>query len=240
MSKEKVEILIEGGKATAAPPLGPALGSFKVNIKEIVDKINEKTQAFKGMKVPVIVTVETETKAYDIEIGTPPVSQLIKKEAGIEKGAGIPHLEKVANVSIEQCIKVAKMKIGSMFVRDLKSAVKTVVGSCNAMGVLVEGKPSVEISKELDEGKYDKLIKEGKESHDAEKSKRLNDDLKEYQKKMAPLVEKAKTKEKKEEAAPKEGEAAAPAAGAAPATAATPAVAAKKEAAPKKEAGKKK
>ncbi|MDD5254182.1 MAG: 50S ribosomal protein L11 [Candidatus Nanoarchaeia archaeon] len=224
MSKEKVDVLIEGGKATAAPPLGPALGSYKVNIKGIVDDINKKTQAFKGMKVPVTVTVDTETKEYDIKIGTPPVSQLIKKELNLQKGAGIVHLDKIANISIEQCIKVAKMKQDSMLVRDLRSAVKSVIGSCGAMGILIEGKSAVEINEDVDNGKFDKEIREGKEIHSPEKSKRLEDELSKFKTRMAPELDKIKAKEKKatEEAAAKttEGEktpeAAAPAAKAAP------------------------
>jgi large subunit ribosomal protein L11 len=208
MSKEKVEILVEGGKATAAPPLGPALGSYKVNIKGVVDTINQKTQSFKGMKVPVTVIVNTETKEYEIEIGTPPVSQLIKKEVNIQKGAGYVNVEKVANLSIEQCIKIAKMKKDAMFVRDLKAAVKNVVGSCNSMGILVEGKTAVEINEEINKGKYDKEINEGKEVHDDKKTKKLKEDLEAKQKELAPELERMKAKAKKAEektTAPKEG-----------------------------------
>jgi len=95
MAKESVDILIEGGKASAAPPLGPALGPLGVNIGQVVADINKKTQDFKGMQVPVKVTVDTETKSYEISIGTPPASSLIKKEAGIQKGSGHPKSENI-------------------------------------------------------------------------------------------------------------------------------------------------
>jgi len=91
MAKQVVETMVEGGKATAAPPLGPALGPTGVNIGLVVAEINKKTADMKGMQVPVKVTVDTATKSFDIEIGTPPASALIKKEAGIEKGSGKPN-----------------------------------------------------------------------------------------------------------------------------------------------------
>jgi len=110
MAKQTVECLIEGGKATAAPPLGPALGPLGVNIGQVVAEINKKTADFKKMQVPVKVIVDEDTKEFEITIGTPPTSELIKKEAHIEKGSGVPNSDKVADIRIEQVIKVAKMK----------------------------------------------------------------------------------------------------------------------------------
>ena len=78
-----VEAMVEGGKATAGPPIGPALGPLGVNIGEVISSVNQKTQAFKGMKVPVKVIVDIESKEFEIQVGTPPVSQLIKKEIGV-------------------------------------------------------------------------------------------------------------------------------------------------------------
>src|SRR3989338_4925455 len=136
IAKEKVEALVEGGKATAAPPLGPALGPVGVNIGKVVADINKKTESFKGMQVPVKVTVDTSTKEYEITIGTPPASALIKKEAGIEKGSGNPLQDKVADVKIEQIIKVAKMKSDNLLGKTLKEKVKEIIGTCNSMGVM--------------------------------------------------------------------------------------------------------
>ena len=104
-----VEAMVEGGKATAGPPIGPALGPLGVNIGEVINSINQKTQAFKGMKVPVKIIVQQD-KSFNIEVGTPPVSQLITKELGIEKGSGTPNSLKVGNMAVEQVIKVAAMK----------------------------------------------------------------------------------------------------------------------------------
>tara|TARA_Y100000310_G_scaffold342292_1_gene444884 strand:+ start:649 stop:1320 length:672 start_codon:yes stop_codon:yes gene_type:complete len=190
MAKEKIDALVEGGKASAAPPLGPALGPLKVNIGEVIAEINKKTSAFKGMKVPVKVIVDTETKSFEIEIGTPPTSQLIKKELNLKSASGIPNKDKVANMSIEQVIKVAKMKSGSLLINNLKSAVKTVVGSANAGGILVEGKIAVEINPEIDAGKFDKEIQAETTEHAAEKSEILKTQLAEVRKQFAGELEK--------------------------------------------------
>lgn len=170
MAKESIDALVEGGKASAAPPLGPALGPLKVNIGQVITEINKKTAAFAGMKVPIKVTVDTETKAFDIFVGTPPVSGLITKELNLKTGSGIPNKLKVGNLAMEDTIKIAKMKQDSLSAASLKAAVKTVVGSANAMGVLVEGKSAREINPEIDKGTYDKLIQS--EKTDVTKEKR--------------------------------------------------------------------
>ena len=143
MATTTVDVLIEGGKATAAPPLGPALGPTGVNIGQVVSEINKKTASFKGMQVPVKVEVDSDTKEFSISIGTPPASSLILKEAGIKKGSGRPNTEKVADLKIEQIIKIAKMKEGNLLGKDLKNKVREIIGSCNSMGILVEGVPAV-------------------------------------------------------------------------------------------------
>ena len=152
---ETIEVLVEGGKANAGPPLGPALGPLGVNVMQVVNAINEKTKHFDGMKVPVKVIVDPKTKSFEIEVGTPPVTALILKELGIEKGSGNPREEKVGNLSMDQVIKIAKMKYGDLLGKDLKSKVKEVIGSCVSIGVNVEGKSPKEVQKEIDEGKYD-------------------------------------------------------------------------------------
>ena len=158
--KEVVEALVEGGKATPAPPLGPALGQLKVNIKAIIDDINSRTKDFAGMKVPVKITVDVDTKEYTIEVGTPPTSQLIKKELGLEKLSQTPGKQEAGNLTMEQVIKIARMKKDSMLVNGLMQAIKNVLGSCVSAGVSIEGKSALDVIKELDEGKYDSLIKE--------------------------------------------------------------------------------
>lgn len=184
MAKETVEALIEGGKATAAPPLGPALGPLGVNIGQVVAAINEKTASFKGMQVPVKVTVDSETKTFEISIGTPPASALIKKEAGVDKGAANPLTEKVADLKIEQIIKIAKMKEDALLGKSLKEKVKEIIGTCNSMGILVEGVPANQAISLVNEGKFDKEIKEEKTELSAEEIKELAEEKKRLAKEM--------------------------------------------------------
>ena len=173
--KQTVDALVEGGKASAGPPIGSSLGPLKVNIGQVVTQINDMTKDFKGMKVPVKIIVDTETKEFEIKIGTPPATQLIMKEIGLEKGSGEPNINKAGVISFEQVIKVAKMKSSSLIVNNIKSAVKTIVGSCQSAGILIDGKDAIEILKEIDEGKYDSLINSGKTEPDAEKKKKLDE-----------------------------------------------------------------
>ena len=160
MAKETVETLIEGGKASAAPPLGPALGPLKVNIGQVVADINKKTADFKGMKVPVKVIVDTETKEYSIEIGTPPASQLIKSELGISKGSGTPDKTHVGDMTVEQIKKVARMKYDSLVAQTLSGAVREIAGTCYSLGVKVDGKEAKEFIADVKAGKYDAQLGE--------------------------------------------------------------------------------
>lgn len=160
MAKETIETLIEGGKATAAPPLGPALGPLKVNIGQVVADINKKTADFKGMKVPVKVIVDTKTKDFEIEVGTPPASQLVKTELGIDKGSGTPDKDYVGEMSIEQIKKVARMKFDSLLANNLNAAVREIAGTCYSLGIKVDGKKPRDFIADVREGKYDKEFNE--------------------------------------------------------------------------------
>jgi len=160
MAKEKVSVLIEGGKATAAPPLGPALGPLKVNIGQVVADINKKTADFKGMKVPVDVVVDTESKEYEIIIGTPPASQLIKSELNIKKGSGTPDKDYVADMTIDQIKKVARMKFDALLANDLSAAVREMAGTCYSLGIKIDGKVPREFIADVKAGKYDDKLNE--------------------------------------------------------------------------------
>ena len=186
MATETVEALIQGCKATAAPPLGPALGPLGLNIGQVVQEINKKTASFQGMQVPIKVIVNTETKSFEIEVGTPPASALIKKEAGIKKGASNPLTEKVADLKIEQIIKIAKMKEDALLGKDLKNKVREIIGTCQSMGMLVEGVPAQDALKLVSEGKFDQEIKEEKTEISAEEMK----ELEEEKKRIAEQIEK--------------------------------------------------
>ena len=151
---ETIKALVDGGKASAGPPLGPALGPLGVNIMQVINTINEKTKNFVGMKVPVKVIVDPKTKNFEIEVGTPPAASLILNELGSEKGSGAPSTHKIGNLSIDQAIKVAKMKDQNLLGKDLKQKTKEIIGTCVSIGVNVEGKKPQEIQKSIDNGDF--------------------------------------------------------------------------------------
>jgi large subunit ribosomal protein L11 len=152
-----VEALVPGGKASPGPPLGPSLGPLGVNIKEVVEKINEKTKNYNGMQVPIKVIVD-DKKNVEIEVGIPPTASLIMKELGIQKGSGNAGSEIVGNLSIPQVVKIAHMKKEDVLSYDLKSAMKEVMGTCVPMGVAVEGVKAKDCQRELENGKFDDLL----------------------------------------------------------------------------------
>ena len=160
MAKDTVEILIEGGSATPGPPLGPAIGPFGVNMMQVVEQINEKSADFKGMKVPVIVTIDSDTKDFEIAIGTPPTTALIMDELNIEKGSHEPGTEVAADLSVEQALKIARMKYDSLLANNYKHGAKEVMGTCVSMGLTVDGKDPREAQKAVDAGEYDDILGE--------------------------------------------------------------------------------
>jgi large subunit ribosomal protein L11 len=157
--KKSVSALVSGGEASAGPPLGPALGPMGVNVLQVVNMINDKTKDFPGMKVPVKVEVDSESKKFTVEVGIPPTAALVSKEAGITKGSGAAGTNFAGNITMASAVKIAKMKIDSSYAKDLKSAVKEVIGSCVSSGVKVEEKPAKELFAEISAGKYDELFK---------------------------------------------------------------------------------
>jgi large subunit ribosomal protein L11 len=154
-----VEALVPGGHATPGPPLGPSLGPLGVNVKAIIDKINEQTAAFNGMQVPVKVTVD-DKKQFTVTVGTPPTSALIIKEAGAEKGSGTPSTQIVGNITAKQAVKIARMKKNATLARSLKNAVKQVVGSCVPLGVTFEGLKPKDAIAAINSGKFDYELSE--------------------------------------------------------------------------------
>jgi large subunit ribosomal protein L11 len=208
MGQKMVEALVDGGKASPAPPLGPSLSMFKANIGKIIQEINDRTKEYEGMKVPIKIIIDEQTKEYKIDIGTPPVSSLIRKELGLkiigekkkeeaapaEASADVKEEEKpkktepikeetmpkegetpvatteevpvekkvrviVGDLTIDQCIKIMKMKRDKLLAKDTKKALKEIVGSVVSMPLTVEGKTPKEVLKEIDEGKYNDKLK---------------------------------------------------------------------------------
>ncbi len=127
--KQTISSLVTGGEASAGPPLGPALGPIGVNILEVIEAINEKTSEFKGMKIPVTVSVDSDTKKWEIDVGIPSASALLLKEAE------------------------------SSYATSLKSVVKQIIGTCGSLGIKIEGKTPKEFTSEVNESKWDSKFK---------------------------------------------------------------------------------
>jgi large subunit ribosomal protein L11 len=137
MSKEikaKIKLQIPGASATPAPPVGSSLGQHQVNLMEFCKLFNAKTADKKGQTVPVIVTVYTDKK-FDIEIKTPPTSELIKKRINLTKGSSKPNTDKVGKMSWNDIAEIAKIKMPDLNAFDLEQAKKVVAGTARSMGV---------------------------------------------------------------------------------------------------------
>ncbi|MEM3371660.1 MAG: 50S ribosomal protein L11 [Candidatus Korarchaeum sp.] len=157
MPKKVVRVLIEGGKATPGPPLGPALGGLGLNMGQVVKEINEKTSSYAGMKVPVEIEVDTDTKKFEVRVGTPPTSMLILRELKLEKGSSDAK-KRVGNLKMDQVVKIARMKFGDSNTPNFREVVKQVLGTALSMGVTVEGKDPREVQREVDSGSLDHLL----------------------------------------------------------------------------------
>jgi len=156
---QKISALVTGGQATAGPPLGPALGPMGINITEVIKEINEKTKDFDGMKVPVTVSVDPDTKKWGIEVGIPSAAALVLKEAGIQKGSGTSGTDWVGDVGIDAILKVAKTKLDLSYASSIKSVAKEIIGTCLCLGIKIEGKTPKELTAEINEGKWDEKFK---------------------------------------------------------------------------------
>ena len=209
----QIKILTEGGNLTPNPALSQKLGPVGINIGQVIQKINEATKAFKGLKVPIELDINPSTKAFDVKVFSPPSSELLKKELGIEKGSGAQKKIRVANASIEQIISVAKTKFPNMLTRDLKAAVKNIVGTCVSLGILIENKHPNEIQLEINEGKYDKEIKAEKTETSEEKKEALSKHFSKIKEEQDKIL-KAEQAAKEAEQAAKEAAPATPAAAA--------------------------
>lgn len=160
MVSKSVDALIEGGKAKPAPPLGPALSQLGVNMGKVIADINAKTKEYEGMKVPVKITVDLETKEHSIEVGMPPTSALILKELGKDKGSGKAKEEKIGDLSLDKIVKIAEKKKPSLLSKTKTNAVKEILSTCITMGVTVNGKNPKEVQKEIDKGEHKEELKE--------------------------------------------------------------------------------
>ncbi len=134
----QIKLQIPGGKATPAPPVGPALGQAGVNIMDFCKAFNAKTAKDDGLIIPVVVTVYSD-RSYTFITKTPPVAVLLKRAAGIAKGSGEPNKTKVGKVTMKQVEEIAKQKLPDLNAEDLQAAVRTVLGTARSLGVEVAG-----------------------------------------------------------------------------------------------------
>ena len=134
----KIKLQIPAGAANPAPPVGPALGQHNVNIMEFCKAFNERTQADTGTIIPVEITVY-EDRSFDFVTKTPPAAILIKEAAGIPKGSGEPHVNKVGSINMSQVRQIAERKMPDLNANDLDAASKIIAGTARSMGVTVEG-----------------------------------------------------------------------------------------------------
>ena len=141
MAKEvisTIKLQASGGKATPAPPIGPALGQHGVNIGQFVQQFNERTREMNGVTVPVVISVYGD-KRFDFIVKRPPAAVLLKIEAGLAKGSGVPNKEKVGKVTREQVRKIAETKMQDLNAFDMEGAEKIIEGTARSMGIEVEG-----------------------------------------------------------------------------------------------------
>jgi large subunit ribosomal protein L11 len=217
--KETINLMVKGGAASAGPPLGPALGGKGINVGQVVQQINEKTSAMKGMDVPVKVTVDLDAKTFEISVGLPPSSALLLKEAAAEKGSSAAGAKIVSALKIPHLIKVAKIKSDALTGKTMKGKVLELAGTCKSLGLKLEGKDPREVIKEIKTGVYDKTINEERTELTAEEKLQLDVERKAIKEELAKV-------EAEEKAAAEAVAQATPTAAAAPGTPGTPAVAA--------------
>ncbi len=210
-----MKLLVDAGAMKPGPALSQKMGPLGINLGKIIADVNKETAEFKGIKVPVILDINTKTKSFTVSVSTPPTSELLKKELGLSKGSGEAKNIKIGNLPFETIIKVAKIKEKDMIVNDLKSAIDSVLGTCVSLGVLVESKDGREIIKEVKEGNYHDLISKGIEEASPEKLALLAAEFAKVQKLQDAYIKSVEAK--------KEAKAAAAAPGAAGAEGATPA-----------------
>lgn len=147
MSKKMMKFLIKAGEATPGPPLGTVLGPLGINTGKLVAEMNQKTQQYKGMKIPVKVIIDMTTKLFEVEVGAPPTSDLLRQAAGLEKGTADGSV--VGDISMDKVQEVARQKAKFMNSPDEANALKEVIGTCKSIGLTVDGKPAKDLLAQL-------------------------------------------------------------------------------------------
>ena len=134
-----IKLQIQAGQANPAPPVGPALGAHGVNIMEFCKAYNAATENQRGNVIPVEINVY-EDRSFDFALKTPPAAKLLLKAAGLQKGSGVPHTDKVGTVTMDQCREIAELKKPDLNANDIEAGAKIIAGTARSMGIVVEGK----------------------------------------------------------------------------------------------------
>src|SRR5690625_199660 len=134
-----IKLQIQAGQANPAPPVGPALGAHGVNIMEFCKAYNAATENQRGNVVPVEISVY-EDRSFSFVLKTPPAAKLLLKAAGLQKGSGVPHTDKVGKVTMDQCREIAELKKPDLNANDIDAGAKIIAGTARSMGIVVEGK----------------------------------------------------------------------------------------------------
>lgn len=197
----QIKLLVDAEEMKPGPALSQKLGPLGINLGKVISEVNNATAGFKGMKVPVLLDIDTKTKDFTIKVSTPPTSELLKKEFGLAKGSPQPQKIKIANAAFEHIIKIAKTKQPDMLVNSLREAIRSVIGSCVSLGILVESKEPRQILEEIDQDMWDDIINKGFEEPSAEKLEKLAADFGEIKKLQEAFI-KEMEKKAEEAAAP--------------------------------------
>jgi len=190
----EIKLLVEGGEMKPGPALSQKIGPLGLNLGKIISEVNKATSGFKGIKVPVTLDINTKTKDFTVKVSTPPTSELLKKEFSIQKGSPQPNNIKVANAAMEHIIKIAKIKQPDMIVESFKAAVKSVVGSCNSLGILIEGKEPKTVLEEIEKGIYDDIIEKQIDQPSQEKLEKLAKEFEIVKKKQEAFIKELERK----------------------------------------------
>jgi large subunit ribosomal protein L11 len=170
-----IKLLIDGGDMKPGPAIAQQLGPMGINMGKVISTVNAETKEFKGMKVPVEIHVDKKTKDFQVKVFSPPTSELLKKELKLEKGTNDHKNIIVGNASIEDIIKIAKIKQVNMLEKNLKNAVKSILGTARTLGLLVENKNPNDLVNDVNEGIFDKEIDKGLTETSTEKRKNIEE-----------------------------------------------------------------
>ncbi len=159
-----VKVQVEGGKASPAPPLGPALTDAGLNVNEVIEKINKMTGEYKGYILTVKIIVDLDSKSYNIELELPTVTSLLLSAAKVSEPSGDPMHKKIGNIGMEDVARIAILKKPELNTKSLKAAIKMILSSARTIGLTVENRDPKDVIKDVDRGVYDEIIRKYEES----------------------------------------------------------------------------